>query len=418
MLSNPSVAPRALVACRRFQELAEAFRHLAGDETASPTDADAHTLICGNGQTKITTNAGDLIIEVFHAGFLRSIPLLAERVEWHTAIMGSNEIGFVRCSSNLFSDVAGGGKHLTTRPDADGRIAENFGEYGGLLPTAFPEQFSMLERNNADWESASHLRKALACQLLASLLRSEVTSLLEPSSVRDDPQLRSPNYGLIETHDTSDPEPQNLQQFSGGEMVFFQDRVEFCGVDICSSGKRFRTRRKILNLLRKKRSDGSFVGYSGEQLAKEIELSSGQNSAGPPIRDLRHGITKLLRNQANIECGDEDVILSRGRGYRFADCVIVHDGDQPETRAIRDMDDTSGVPNVPDDAAGTRRAWILRQLAEGHELQAPALAKKFKCSVKTAKRDLQALKKEGRIEFVGATRTGCYRLRKPPESDE
>ena len=37
---------------------------------------------------------------------------------------------------------------------------------------------------------------------------------------------------------------------------------------------------------------------------------------------------------------------------------------------------------------------------------------------KPTQRDLAALKEEGKIEFVGAPRTGDYRLRKPVESDE
>jgi predicted HTH transcriptional regulator len=140
-------------------------------------------------------------------------------------------------------------------------------------------------------------------------------------------------------------------------------------------------------------------------------------------------VTFALLNQANIQCGDEDVILSRGPGYRFSEKLSVQDGDDTEATVITDMDDTSdvpnvrnddvrNVPNVPDDAVGMRRTWILQRLDQGHELQAPTVAKQFTCSVKTAQRDLRALKEEGVIEFVGASRTGYYRLRKPPESDE
>ena len=204
-------------------------------------------------------------------------------------------------------------------------------------------------------------------------------------------------------------------------MVFFSDRVELCGVDICS-GPRSTTKRRILDCLRKKRSNGNFISYSSKELAKVAELKGGQNAAAGLIRDLRDNIVESLRSLANLECGRFEVIRSRGPGYRFADCLNVQDGDDSESTEIRDIDDSSDVPNdevldVPKGAARTRRAWILQQLAEGHELQAPALAKQFKCSKKTAERDLQALKKEGLIEFVGAPRTGYYRLRKPPESD-
>jgi len=184
-------------------------------------------------------------------------------------------------------------------------------------------------------------------------------------------------------------ERQELQPFCGGAMVFFRDRVEFCGVDICS-GSRSQTRRRILDLLRKKRSNGSFVGYSSEQLAEDVELKGGQGAAGGAIRGLRNYIVELLRNQASLKCGRNDVILSGGRGYRFADCVSVRDGDLPETAPITDMDSESDVPNVrngnvpnvrngdvpniPDDAAGARRVWILQRLAEGVQLKAPEVA--------------------------------------------
>ena len=128
-----------------------------------------------------------------------------------------------------------------------------------------------------------------------------------------------------------------------------------------------------------------------------------------------------MGSQANIECSDKGVILSGGRGYRFADCLTVQHDDPSGTADITDMDDTSDVrnddvPNVRDDAAKTRREWILQQLKNSPKLQAPDVAEQFKCSVKTAQRDLKALKEEKRIEFVGTSRTGYYRLRELPET--
>jgi hypothetical protein len=218
-----------------------------------------------------------------------------------------------------------------------------------------------------------------------------------------------------------------LRQFDGGQLVFFQDRVELCGVDICS-GPRCRTKRRILDLLRKKRSDGTFVSYSGGRLAKKL---GGQCAAGTvigAIRDLRTDIVEALRDKANILCERQDVILSGRPGYRFANRITVQDDCQPEAAQIADTIDEGdvrdvgdvGVRNVPDvlnecdDAAEMRRQWILKRLAEGEQLKAPAVAAPFKCSRKTAERDFAALKKEENIEFVGATRTGYYRLRHAP----
>jgi hypothetical protein len=98
--------------------------------------------------------------------------------------------------------------------------------------------------------------------------------------------------------------------------------------------------------------------------------------------------------------------------------VTVQFADPPTVKDITDTDGASDVPNddvrdvfdVRDDAAGARHAWILQELAKGRRLKAPDVAEHFGCSVKTAQRDLTALKDEGKIEFVGSPRTGFYRI--------
>lgn len=214
-------------------------------------------------------------------------------------------------------------------------------------------------------------------------------------------------------------EPEAPKAFSGGKMVFYPDRVELCGVAIYS-GPRNGTRRGILDLLAKKRANGSFVTYCLDELATSVKKNAGTVLGA--IRDLRSQIVDALRSQGNILCSRRDVILSGGPGYRFTEKLSVHQAGQPEITDITDTAAETDVPNVRDpdvrdvrnvldDAAAQRRAWILQRLADGHQLQAPAVARQFKCSVKTAQRDLTALKDEGRIEFVGPPRTGFYRLR-------
>jgi hypothetical protein len=213
------------------------------------------------------------------------------------------------------------------------------------------------------------------------------------------------------------PEPK-IKQFCGGAMTFLAKSVELCGVDICS-GSRSEPTRKALDLLRQKNANGGYQAYSGEELMQKIGCKSRQSSAAGLIRDLRKRISEVMRAKANIDCGDQDVILSGGPGYRLSDRVIVQDEGQ---NAKAPVTDTGGkadvrnhadddVPNVPDSAAAMRRAWILDRLQAGDQLRAPAIAKHFDCAIKTAQRDLQSLKDEGRIEFDGAPRTGCYRLR-------
>jgi hypothetical protein len=226
--------------------------------------------------------------------------------------------------------------------------------------------------------------------------------------------------------------------FRGGEIVFQPDRVLLCGVDVCS-GPRSAKRRKLLELLSRRRADGSFEAYDSDGIAKLISLSGGANAVPGLVRDLRKEIVSSLGAEANIGCGLEDVILSRGPGYRFASTVSVHDETQPAPAApsatgVPDgpdqghpndpgHDDPNG-PDVPDDdpdephKTSRRQAWILNQLAEGREMRTPDVVKRFGCSSKTAKRDLRRLKKAGKIVFVGYPRTGTYRLKQPGASQE
>lgn len=209
------------------------------------------------------------------------------------------------------------------------------------------------------------------------------------------------------------------RRFETGEIVFYSDRVEMCGVDICS-GARCGSRRIVLELLSRRRPDGSFVAYSGFDLETEAKRHGAKGTASGWIRDLRDTIVIALRKQVpSTVAAEDDVILSGGPGYRFAENISVQFRDPPRITDITDTDESSDVPNddvrdvfdVRDDAAGSRRAWILQELAAERRLNAPDVAKHFGCSVKTAQRDLTALKDEGKIEFVGAARTGYYRLR-------
>ena len=229
---------------------------------------------------------------------------------------------------------------------------------------------------------------------------------------------------------TPGPEQENRpaqQSFGGGQIVFHRDRVELCGADICS-GSRSRSKRIVLELPSKRQNDGSFVAYSGVELEAEAKRAGAKGSSGRWIQDLRDDIMESLRNHANIVSGHKDVILSGDRGYRFAESLTVQFLGQSEITDITDItdtgeagdvrdDDVRDVFDVPDDAAGARREWILQQLAAGIRLKAPDVVKQFKCSVKTAQRDLTALKDEGKIKFVGPARNGYYVLCKAPKAE-
>ncbi|MHB8974763.1 MAG: HTH domain-containing protein [Pirellulaceae bacterium] len=81
------------------------------------------------------------------------------------------------------------------------------------------------------------------------------------------------------------------------------------------------------------------------------------------------------------------------------------------------MRDAAGQPvSVPsntltDDAAIDRCERILAELQKGERLRAPAIAARLGCTARTIKRDLDLLRAEGTIEFVGPSKTGFYQLK-------
>ncbi|MCC6909253.1 MAG: DeoR family transcriptional regulator [Phycisphaerales bacterium] len=67
--------------------------------------------------------------------------------------------------------------------------------------------------------------------------------------------------------------------------------------------------------------------------------------------------------------------------------------------------DNDGVPGVNE-----RQQWILDELRAGTDLRRGDIESRYKCSAKTAKRDLAELRERGLIEFVAKPAPGHYRL--------
>ena len=57
-----------------------------------------------------------------------------------------------------------------------------------------------------------------------------------------------------------------------------------------------------------------------------------------------------------------------------------------------------------------RQRWALAQMRSGGEVRKADIVAKFGCSSKTAERDLRDLRRRGLIEFVGAPKTGHWRV--------
>jgi hypothetical protein len=265
-------------------------------------------------------------------------------------------------------------------------------------------------------EGATALAEAIADKLVLLFDAAAMRSNLTPAAETDESLCRS----------SAEPTTNALPTaFTGGKLIFQADRVLLCGVDICS-GPKCKSRRVVLELLARVRRDGTFVTYSGAKLRSEAELHEVTGDPGAWIRDLRSDIAKRLLAEANISVDPKEVILSCGPGYGLTACLSV----QWDVSSITVMEDTANdrghdrddrghdrVDQDPDrdESAGPRKAWILEELHNGRQLKTRDVMNKFGCSDKTARRALVALK--DKIEFVGTTRSGHYRLRSPPTAD-
>lgn len=269
-------------------------------------------------------------------------------------------------------------------------------------------------------------------------------------------------------HSDSQVEAAPLMPFKGGELVFYPDRVELCGVKVCgdaSSG----IMRKILDTLGTKRENGRFRSFSGADLARAAGSDSGQNATAAAIKAFRDKVQELLRQELGLACGRADVIENNRLGYRFTEGVTVRDASEagrppsesngtwvvrtpalddpvnpdddpvfrggnghshrreapgsPTRSPVESTDDAVSDPaNDPVTADGAdrpmvvvlnaRHQWVLAQMKAGQPVRRKDIEREFKVSRETAKRDLADLGDQ--IEFTGPPKTGYYRLKQPP----
>ncbi|WP_425618753.1 response regulator [Anatilimnocola sp. NA78] len=230
-------------------------------------------------------------------------------------------------------------------------------------------------------------------------------------------------------------ESASTTQFPGAEMVFFTDRVEICGAPICTR-KPSATRWIILNALRERHLNGTYMSLTGQELAKTAQIK--ESSVAGAIRGLRTNISQVLSSQ-NITSDGSDVIHNRGAGYQLGPRVRVIDGESSALGAImdnvpgRDVHNSTvhdvhnprvhdvhnpGVHNravhnsttdvLRDADDDVRIEWILQQIQMGRHLKGPDIVERFGCSSKTAFRLLKSLRERGEIQFVGSPRVGFY----------
>lgn len=210
---------------------------------------------------------------------------------------------------------------------------------------------------------------------------------------------------LLAAERTQPPVP-----FEQGEMVFFDDRVELCGVKVCGNGDSGMIRR-ILDELRQKGQNGDYVRRSGEDLARHVECERGQNGIAECIRDFRSAACQALQDERNIECNRlRDIILNDRRyGYRLSKKIVASNGNDPQTKANDPQSDPlNGVENGE---LNERQDWVMKRIASTGKVRCREIVTQFGCSPTTVGRDMKELRRMGVVEFHGPPRTGYWRLR-------
>ncbi|MEZ6053565.1 MAG: DeoR family transcriptional regulator [Planctomycetaceae bacterium] len=209
-------------------------------------------------------------------------------------------------------------------------------------------------------------------------------------------------------------------------------RVVVCGVDVPITP----LMNRILTVLCEQRGNGRYPAYCGDELADhpDVLCRRGQNGISEAIHGLRKRIAQKVRKDAKIEIGDQDIIRSKGEGYRINERVSVvvgarrlvvtgnvpdHEIDVPNHVPVNGQNvpdrvpvKRKNVPNAPDDVPdlNARQQWVMTQIEKGTEVRASMVVEQFGCSQKTAKRDLSDLREKRLVRFVGSPRTGHYRL--------
>ena len=121
---------------------------------------------------------------------------------------------------------------------------------------------------------------------------------------------------------SSEPTP-----FKGGEMAFYPDHVELCGVRIISDAGSGQSM-LMLHVLRDKRPDGRFRSVGAGPIARKIE-ADGVGTITGCAATIRRNITERLRKQSNILCGAHDVLDNDEQGYHLRSWItvrVVEDG--------------------------------------------------------------------------------------------
>lgn len=212
--------------------------------------------------------------------------------------------------------------------------------------------------------------------------------------------------------------PQPEGTFTGGEMVFYPNHIELCGLKIL--GSKAAPSREMLKTLTETKVDGTYKSWGGEQIADNIRAENGIGTVTGCARTIRTRVAGTLKKHMNVEVGENDFLEHSDQGYRLNHRITVRFCDTHEILLGQNSvpkGHLRGQKNDPIDLGvsyrvKTRCQWILDALNQGQQLRREDVENGLKCSDKTAQRALDVLRNADIIKFQGSKKTGHYVLTK------
>lgn len=117
------------------------------------------------------------------------------------------------------------------------------------------------------------------------------------------------------------PFPSAQKLFQGGEMVFYSDHVELCGVQIMSDRGTGQCM-QVLNELRRCNAAGRYIHLSGAELVTAIKAVGGVGTITGCIKRIRDNVAQRLKKELGVTCGRDDVIQNNEQGYSLRDWIV------------------------------------------------------------------------------------------------
>ncbi len=197
------------------------------------------------------------------------------------------------------------------------------------------------------------------------------------------------------THERS----AKLEPFRGGDLVFYDDRVELCGVVVCGA-KGSSTARHILELLSKKTARNTYVKMAISQLKAAGIGDVRDGRIAEAVADFRRTCRDRLREGLGLACELQDVIANKKQGYHFPEWIIVKSGiddseKTAEERGVRLTEDQKRIIQQ----LRKHGARTPRQLSDNLSLRAEVITQQT-----------EKLLKAGIVKDSGAGRARAFEL--------